>query len=63
MLQLRTVISKLDRNNRIRHLQGLPKINYDVLKVDLLCDRYKDDDYAASLIIKLIEQDALSRRN
>jgi hypothetical protein len=63
MLQLKSVIAKLDRQNRIRKMQGLPRINYDILEVDTLCERYKDDDYAIPLVVKIIEQNALSKKH
>jgi hypothetical protein len=63
MLQLKTVIATLNKHNRIRHLQGLPRINYDILEVDTLCERYKDDDYAIPLVVKIIEQNALNKKH
>jgi hypothetical protein len=53
------VIAELDKQNRIRHMQKLPKINYDPLYCESLVNACCGNDCAKSGIIERLIRSAL----
>lgn len=60
LILAKQVIAELDKTNRIRKIQRLPKINYDIQYVEHLCDTLGGHGNYKKLIIEIVKNEALT---
>jgi hypothetical protein len=61
LLLTKRVIAELDKQNRIRHMQRLNRINYDINQVKNLCDEFGGEHGNYNkIIVEMVKNEALN---